>query len=236
MSKVKIAMCWDDGVSTDIRLVSILRKYHAKATFNLNPGNMPEHTTASFWKAPGDNGWSKMGFRPGKVGRKEALSVYGDFTIACHNNRHETVGRCTNQEFLQAALDGRKALEDMFQKPCKGFAWPCGVTSPETVAMLRDAGFVYGRTCANAEDITACTEPLLLPSCCHFQSDNFYDFYEKAKRHGVFYFWGHSYETLDYEPLWKQLEDKIAFLSNDPDTEWVDVIDLIPLLTSKTAN
>ena len=30
---VKVACCWDDGVVNDIRLISLLRKYKAKATF-----------------------------------------------------------------------------------------------------------------------------------------------------------------------------------------------------------
>ena len=37
---IKVAQCWDDGVATDIRLIEILRKYNAKATFNLCPGIM----------------------------------------------------------------------------------------------------------------------------------------------------------------------------------------------------
>jgi hypothetical protein len=30
--------CWDDGVTTDVRLVSLLRRHGARATFNLNAG------------------------------------------------------------------------------------------------------------------------------------------------------------------------------------------------------
>ena len=35
---MKVIQCWDDAVSTDIKLTDILRKYNAKATFNLNAG------------------------------------------------------------------------------------------------------------------------------------------------------------------------------------------------------
>ena len=41
---IKVAQCRDDGVATDIRLIEILRKYNAKATFNLCPGIMAEET------------------------------------------------------------------------------------------------------------------------------------------------------------------------------------------------
>ena len=35
---MKVVQCWDDGVSADIELIDILRRYNAKATFNLNAG------------------------------------------------------------------------------------------------------------------------------------------------------------------------------------------------------
>ena len=35
---MKLMQCWDDGVSTDVRLVSLLRRHGARATFNLNAG------------------------------------------------------------------------------------------------------------------------------------------------------------------------------------------------------
>jgi len=39
MNKVmKVAQCWDDGVTTDIQLIEILQLYKAKATFNLSMG------------------------------------------------------------------------------------------------------------------------------------------------------------------------------------------------------
>ena len=33
-----VVQCWDDGVTTDVRLAEILRRHGAKATFNLNAG------------------------------------------------------------------------------------------------------------------------------------------------------------------------------------------------------
>lgn len=36
--KLTVVQCWDDGVTADVRLIGILRRYGAKATFNLNLG------------------------------------------------------------------------------------------------------------------------------------------------------------------------------------------------------
>ena len=53
--------------------------------------------------------------------------------------------------------------------------------------------------------------------------------YNKAKADGVkfFYFWGHSYEMFEYDPLWEQLEQKIRMITEDPDAEWANVIDVV---------
>ena len=77
------------------------------------------------------------------------------------------------------------------------------------------------------DDVTAYTDPMMLTPSCHFQARDFYRRYENAKKTGVFYFWGHSYEMLDSPGLWQQLEDKLAWISNDSDAEWADVIDII---------
>ena len=55
---IKVAQCWDDGVYTDIKLIEILRKYNAKATFNLCPGFAGDETVLPSWRAYDDASWS----------------------------------------------------------------------------------------------------------------------------------------------------------------------------------
>ena len=96
--------------------------------------------------------------------------------------------------------------------------------------LLAEAGFRYGRTTANLSDVTSNDNPLALASSCHFLNWQFWKIFEEAKKTGVFYFWGHSYEMMEYPPLWERFEQKIRALSEDPEVEWVDVIDLPDLL------
>ena len=35
---MKLVRCWDDGVTTDVRLAGLLRRHGARAPFNLNAG------------------------------------------------------------------------------------------------------------------------------------------------------------------------------------------------------
>lgn len=228
---MKICCCWDDGVMTDLRVVDILRTYDAKATFNLNPGLMGENRVPNKWMDPAYRGWSHNGFCAGKLARRDIPEVYAGFQVASHCWLHENAGSSPDDEWIGHAIDARNYLEDVTGRSCPGFAWPCGISTPGTIAKLRDAGFAYGRTTAYTNDILDDNpEPLALKSNCHFLSPAFWTKFEAAKQTGAFYFWGHSYELYEYDALWAQFEGKIRTLSEDPDVEWVDVVDIVPLL------
>ena len=161
--KMKVAQCWDDGVLNDARLVEILRKYDAKATFNLNPGLMKESERGiDRWVTPQDSGWSCRGFRPGKLSLRDIPEVYRGFRLASHCWRHETAGSVPDADWIRSALDARHFLEDLVQEPCPGFAWPCGTTTPATIALLRENGFAYGRTTQYLADFRANDEPMAM--------------------------------------------------------------------------
>ena len=220
---VKVAQCWDDGVLNDVRLTELLRKYNAKATFNLNPGLHEKSRRIT------DRGHKfKDVYFTGKLSLDELTDVYEGFQVASHGMRHKNAGLVPDDEFMADALDARKYLEDRFQRECRGFAWPCGRHTPETRRRMHEAGFAYGRTTGNTDCVVPCKDTMALDSSCHFLNPDFRKIFEKAKNSsGVFYFWGHSYEMMDDRQLWAQTEENIRFLSEDPDVVWVDVIDLV---------
>jgi peptidoglycan/xylan/chitin deacetylase (PgdA/CDA1 family) len=229
---MKVVQCWDDGVTTDVRLVEILRKYGAKATFNLNPGNHGEKRREACWvpQPTPANIWSHQGYRSGKLAIGELPEIYKGFQVASHCWQHETAGTIPDDEWIIKAYDARKYLEDLFQRPCTGFAWPNGKVTQGAIDKLREKGFSYGRSTLTTYDVTDCEEPLALASNCHFLQRDFWTRYDKAKETGVFYFWGHSYEMMNYDEMWNYFEEKIKIITEDPDTEWADVIDIVPML------
>ena len=174
-----------------------------------------------------------MGFMGGRVGKNDLKEVYDGFQVASHCWNHETAGTVPDDVFLKAAVDARNYLEDFFQQECPGFAWPNGRYTPETAKMLAEAGFRYGRTVTNYPDIMDSESPMTFSSNCHFNHPNFWNLFDEAKKTGYFYFWGHSYELLDYPVLWERFDAKIKALSEDPDVEWVDVIDLAEIMHKK---
>lgn len=236
MKKVRVAQCWDDGVFTDIRLTGILRKYHAKATFNLCSGLTGDSTEESYWfpHAKGNpriygNYPAMRSFYAGRIGKDRLREVYSEFEVASHCDMHENALTTEPGLFLESALKSRRFLEEIFQKECRGFAWPYGTHTDETVQLLADAGFAYGRTTEVTDDVSSCTSsPLKLATSCHFMDHRFWQKYDAAKEgSGVFYFWGHSFEMMDIEQFWKNFDFIISVISNDPEAEWVNVIDLV---------
>ncbi len=225
---VRVAQCWDDGVATDIKLIRILKKYHAKATFNLNPSLMTRTRQQPVWAPAGYSGWSHKGFFGGHVGLDELTKIYAGFQVASHCLHHMNAGDVPDGEFMKDAVGAKEFLENLFQKECPGFAWPCGKYTPSTAAAMKKAGFAYGRTVENSDFPEKFDDPMILRSTCHYQDYQFISKFKAAKaRNGVFYFWGHSYEMMDSRGMWNQLEAKIKYLSEDPEVEWIDVVDIV---------
>ena len=161
---MKVVQCWDDGVVTDLRVIELLYKYNAKATFNLCPGLMNDERIPSHWAEAGYKGWSHRGFFGGHIGKKELYSVYKDFQVASHCWCHEVAGRVPDDVFIKGAVDARKYLEDVFQRECTGFAWPCGRHTPVTEKLMAEAGFSYGRTTTYSDHVAPGDNPMALDS------------------------------------------------------------------------
>lgn len=216
---MKVVQCWDDGVNDDIRLIEILRKHGAKASFNLNPSTHREHRHGGFSE--------KLGKSIQRLTRSELPSVYEGFTIANHSVSHPWPTRIPLEEWRTEVIDARKILQDWFQQPILGFAYPNGDYDDATAAVVHEAGHVYARTTKNATPCFPPVDPMKFHPDRHFLAPDFWERYEQAKASGggVFYFWGHSYE-LCTEEQWTTFDEKIARITADPDAEWAEIPEL----------
>jgi len=91
--------------------------------------------------------------------------------------------------------------------------------------LVREAGHVYARTAEPVEDAFPPANAMAFHPCCHFLAPDLWSRYEHAKRCGVFYFWGHSYEMIT-EAMWRAFEEMIARISSDPGACWGEVAGL----------
>jgi peptidoglycan/xylan/chitin deacetylase (PgdA/CDA1 family) len=210
---MKIVQCWDDAVTADIRLIEILRKHHAKATFNVNPG---------LHGATRGGGWEYKGSPVQRMALDELRPTYEGFTVANHTMTHPRLQEIELEKARLEIVEGRDWLQQHFQQEVLGFAYPFGTYNDEVMELLREAGHVYGRTTKN---VTPCFPPedaMAFHADCHFLNAEFDTKYEAAKACGVFYFWGHSYEII-HEEMWNAFDQQIAKISADPDAEWAEV-------------
>jgi peptidoglycan/xylan/chitin deacetylase (PgdA/CDA1 family) len=216
---LKVVQCWDDGVNDDIRLIEILRKHGAKASFNLNPSTH-DSVRHGYYN-------EKLQKTISRLARGELNEVYEGFTIANHSMTHPRPTEIPIEDWRVEVVDARKILQDWFQQPILGFVYPYGGCDAATADVVREAGHVYARTTKNATPCLPVDDPMMFHSDCHFYNESFWDLYAKAKASdaGVFYFWGHSYE-LCTEEQWAAFDAKIKRISADPEAEWAELPDL----------
>ena len=213
---MKLAQCWDDGVLDDIRLIEILRKHGAKASFNLNMSrhHAERHT---HWKYRDTKEvWS--------LSKPELKDVYDGFLVANHTLYHPHLTQMPIEDAKRDIREGREQLEQHFGYAVKGFAYPFGDYNEAVADAVREAGHVYGRTTVSVAEIFPVENPQAFHANCHFLDPQFWEKFDHVKAgNGTFYFWGHSYENVTEED-WQNLEIKIARLSEEG--EWVNLPDL----------
>jgi hypothetical protein len=90
---MKIMQCWDDGVINDAPLADLLRKYHAKATFNINPGRNDRQTRRF-------KNWRHRDFHVGLLSLDEMKEVYRNGTAVIRSAQTGGRGRARSGEFL----------------------------------------------------------------------------------------------------------------------------------------
>lgn len=211
---MKVVQSWDDGVVDDARLTGLLRRYRAKATFNLNPG---------LYQPQRSFGWHYNDKEVWRLGRDELVEVYGGFEIANHSLNHPNLPDLSPEALDWEIRESRRILQDWFQQPVRGFCYPFGGVNPAVKEAVRAAGHVYARTVNEHEPVFPPADPFEFGVSGRFADPAFWSRYERAKAaSGVFFFWGHSYE-LTSEAMWADLEEKIACISADPAAEWSNI-------------
>ena len=231
--KLRVMQDWDDSLTTDLPLIELLKKYKAKATFNIIPMkerrsfivkklNQEKGTAFSFM--PKD---TQDGFKVEHLALEELKAIYKGFKVAAHCG-------FSNDETPEAVEPRRRVLmetmaliKENFGQDKVGFVYPGGGYNKTVMQAVQDAGYLYGRTTKSAVAPIPLDSPMELRTSCKWNSSDFWERYEAAKKTGgIFYFWGHSCELGDDPVLWGMLESIYAKISADPDADWIDPVDL----------
>lgn len=180
---MRLVQCWDDGVTTDVRLVALLRRHGARATFNLSAGlHTPERRF----------GWSRRDTGVWRLGLDELREVCQDFGMANHTLTHPRLDRMPIDAARAEIVDGRARLQALFEQPVRGYACPYGSFDAAVAQAVRDAGHAYARTTQVAEAGMEATDTMAMAPSCHFLAPDFWQRCDRARPGGVVWFWGHS--------------------------------------------
>lgn len=216
---MRIMQCWDDGDVDDIRLVEILKKHGAKATFNITPGE---------WKSERRLGHTYKGIYPVyRLTLDEIPQVYEGFCIGGHSMTHPFLDKIDPGWARIELTACKKYIGETFGQSACGMAWPVGAYNDTVRELAREAGYLYARTTGNAGIHLNLEDPMALHPHCNFQAEDFWERFKAVKAvDGDFYFWGHSFQLMNKEAGWQELDRMMGRLSDDPATEWIDVRDL----------
>ena len=133
---MKIIQCWDDGIVSDIPLIKILKKYNAKATFNLNAGINREERHVI---------WNNNGQDVIALATHELNEVYQGFDIANHSLNHPVLTNMSIEEAKHEILENKHQLEAIFRREIKGFSYPFGATNDDISTLVELSGHSYAR-------------------------------------------------------------------------------------------
>lgn len=195
-----LTLSYDDGVSTDIHLMELMRQYGIKGTFNVNAGLMNGSGTQR------KDGTFVYRLKP------EEYAPYEGFELAVHGYTHPFLNRMPADLVIDEIANDRRGIEEMAGYPVHGMAYPYGTYNDELVAQLKHLGIFYSRTTKSTFDFNLPTEYLTWHPTCHHNAPNLMEladkFLEAPERAGMrlFYLWGHSYEFAD-NFNWNVIED-----------------------------
>lgn len=214
-------LSYDDGVLQDIPFLEMINFYGVKATFNLNSGLFGQIKY-------------RNGINNSRLKEEELLNIYEGHEIASHSMYHYHLeNKDYETNYFQIKKD-KEILESMFNTDVKGFAYPFGTYSTDTIDVLKKLGFVYARTTKPSYKFTLLDEDYLLlkPTCSHSDKKLInlaLEFIDSKEKLALFYVWGHTYEFANNNN-WGLFRELLEILKNDKDIAYLTNIEAITYL------
>lgn len=216
--KKAFTMSYDDGVVQDRQLLSIMKQYGIKGTFNLNSGLMGRIERTILDGIDTDIS---------TIPAQEAVNLYQGNEIAAHGLNHmglvlTDIGAIT----YEVAAD-RRNLENIFDTIIKGFAYPFGAYDEQTIQALKACGIQYARTVHATYDFGLPDNFLKWHPTCHHNDPRLMDLLVRFctmempyYTPQLFFLWGHSYE-FEQKNNWEVIEKALEYAGRYTDIIWM---------------
>lgn len=208
-----LTFSYDDGVTTDERLIDIFNKYGMKCTFNLNTGRHPAEGPRPYWRVKEAD--------IGRFKRDELRDMYASHEAAVHSLTHPHLETLSREECSREIAEDIKNIETIFGKKPAGMAYPFGSYNDMVVEVLAEQGMKYARGTNSNGLFDLQSDLLRFRPTCHHKVANFMElakeFVElKPETPKLFYVWGHSYEFAA-DNNWEIIERFCEYMSGRED-------------------
>lgn len=213
---VTVAISWDDGLVSDLRLIEILKKYDAPTTFGLSSNSYASSRSMNDHRHP------KYGMR---VCRSE-LKNFADYDIWNHTANHKEITILSKKEMFNELYNGKRELEDIFQKEISGVIWPYGSYSYETIDAAIASGHFYGRSTPASKDHEISRWTTIPIRWC----TNLREITNTSDHLAIS---GHTYELVN-ESDWSFIDGLYAMLTSDSKYKLVTLTELIESCLNKS--
>ena len=150
-----LTFSYDDGSYYDEKLISIMKEYGLKGTFNLDSGMF------------GNEGLKRMT-------KEKAYEVFAEsgHEIATHGEYHQGLTELDRGMVTREILADREQLEEMFDRRVYGLAYAHGAYNDSVVEIAKNCGIRYARTTDQTKHFGLPTDWLRWkPTCHHANAD-----------------------------------------------------------------
>ena len=221
-----LTFSYDDGTIYDKKLVSLLKKYDMKATFNLNSGllGQKEHRMI--------NG---INTDFSQIEPWEVKTVYADQEVASHTVNHSSIVGLSQNMGAAEVLKNKQKLEELTGRPVRGFAYPYGSYNELAEEILSACGIEYARTADSSNDFDIPQDFLEWHPTCHHDAPELLKLAEKfcnddSLQPQLFCIWGRSYEFAQKDN-WQVLEEFMKYVSDYREKIWfatsIEIVDYV---------
>ena len=241
--KKYFTMSFDDGITQDLRIIQILKKYDMPCTFNINTGLYGVNWSAWLSEAVASPGLQHVRFTKAQL----QTGIYNGFDVEVHTLEHPDLAASYAQYGRSYVVNQVKQDEDNITgltgiRPV-GMAYPGGLESSTSDAVIRaileNSSVRFARLAVNAKKPYKFEFPeywmMWYPTASigggmaalNSLADAFIAA-EPADGDLLFYVWGHGYE-LDQFGLWDAFEAFVKRMSEQEDIVFVTNAELYEL-------
>ena len=225
-----LTLSFDDGVDTDARLIDIMNRHGLKGTFNINSGVFAEEGYVY-----------PEGTHHRRISKSQTYELYSSSgqEIAAHGYTHPYYAYMPAASVTKDIMDDRSAIENMFGRIVRGFAYPYGEYNEDTIKALKASGIAYARTIRATGGFELPENWLELDPTCHYEDPRLPEltkqFIEmKPCQHwkvAMFYLWGHSFEFEQHDN-WDIIEKFAEEIGGKDDIWYATNIEIYDYVTA----